>query len=40
MSDGLLLPYVEQVSYGPPTFMYVPPHVLYDSFGPPIPYME
>ena len=29
------LPYTEQVSYGPPTSMYVPHMYLYDSYGPP-----
>ena len=38
------LPYMEQVSYGPPTCTYGLPHVkclhvLYDFYGP-IPYME
>ena len=31
------LPYMEQVSYGPHTCMYSPPHVLYDSYG--LPYL-
>ena len=29
---------MEQVSYGPPTCMYGPPHVRLD--GPPLPYMK